>query len=173
MVIIWLWFPPAECGKSGLIEYWFRNESIVRPYYTFFVDIYAIAALRDFVFLLSKVILEGLRPRVKEPVLFCGQSAACHGKYVPECLPSFLSACFDDVSGKHCFVWIHGFCHPAFRTGRKNDCTGSGGSDLSAIWRNHLVSVKDAECFVQFNSSGRELYAGYDFSGPRQCNGFF
>mgnify|MGYP006967099575 FL=1 len=70
MVIIWLWFPPAECGKSGLIEHWFRNESIVRLYYTFFVDIYAIASLRDFVFLLSKVILEGLKPRVKEPVLF-------------------------------------------------------------------------------------------------------
>ena len=52
-------------GKSGLIEHWFRNESIARPYYTFFVDIYAIAALRDFVFLLSKVILEGLKPRGK------------------------------------------------------------------------------------------------------------
>lgn len=29
------------------------------------MDIYAIAALRDFVFLLSKVILEGLKPRGK------------------------------------------------------------------------------------------------------------
>lgn len=107
------------------------------------------------------------------PALFCGQPAACHGEYVPECLPSFLSECFDDVSGKHCFACIHGFCQPAFRTGSKNDCTGSGGTDLLAIRRNHLVSAKDAKCFVQFNSSGRELYAGYDSYGPEQCNGFF
>lgn len=52
---------------SGLIEHCFGNESIVRPYYTFFVDIYATALLRDFVFLLSKVILEGLKPSGKRP----------------------------------------------------------------------------------------------------------
>lgn len=52
-------------GKSGLIEHCFGNESIACPYYTFFVDIYATASLRDFVFLLSKVILEGLKPRGK------------------------------------------------------------------------------------------------------------
>lgn len=49
-------------GKSGLIEHCFGNEFIARQYYTFFVDIYATASLRDFVFLLSKVILEGLKP---------------------------------------------------------------------------------------------------------------
>ena len=52
-------------GKSGLIEHCFGNESIACPYYTFFVDIYATASLREFVFLLSKVILEGLKPRGK------------------------------------------------------------------------------------------------------------
>lgn len=52
-------------GKSGLIEHCFGNEAIARPYYTFFVDIYATASLRDFVFLLSKVILEGLKPKGK------------------------------------------------------------------------------------------------------------
>lgn len=52
-------------GKSGLIEHCFGNESIAGQYYTFFVDIYATASLRDFVFLLSKVILEGLKPRGK------------------------------------------------------------------------------------------------------------
>lgn len=52
-------------GKSGLIEHCFGNEAIARPFYTFFVDIYATASLRDFVFLLSKVILEGLKPKGK------------------------------------------------------------------------------------------------------------
>lgn len=52
-------------GKSGLIEHCFGDEAIDRQYYTFFVDIYATASLRDFVFLLSKVILEGLKPRGK------------------------------------------------------------------------------------------------------------
>ena len=53
-------------GKSGLIEHCFGTPGIARQYYTFFVDIYATASLRDFVFLLSKVILEGLKPQGKK-----------------------------------------------------------------------------------------------------------
>lgn len=52
-------------GKSGLIEHCFGNAAINKAYYTFFADIYATASLRDFVFLLSKVILEGLKPAGK------------------------------------------------------------------------------------------------------------
>lgn len=52
-------------GKSGLIEHCFGSAEIGKAYYTFFVDIYATASLRDFVFLMSKVILEGLRPAGK------------------------------------------------------------------------------------------------------------
>jgi len=52
-------------GKSGLIGHCFGKEEIARKYYTFFVDIYATASLRDFVFLWSKMILEGLKPRGK------------------------------------------------------------------------------------------------------------
>lgn len=48
--------------KAGLIQHCFQSEGIRKNYYTFFVDIYATKSLRDFVFSLSKVILEGLKP---------------------------------------------------------------------------------------------------------------
>lgn len=49
-------------GKTGLIQHCFQTSDIQKNYYTFFVDIYATKSLRDFVFSLSKVILEGLKP---------------------------------------------------------------------------------------------------------------
>lgn len=49
-------------GKTGLIQHCFQTPEIQKNYYTFFVDIYATKSLRDFVFSLSKVILEGLKP---------------------------------------------------------------------------------------------------------------
>lgn len=55
-------------GKTGLIQHCFRQEEIERGYYTFFVDIYATKSLRDFVFSLSKVIFETLKPKGKKAV---------------------------------------------------------------------------------------------------------
>jgi len=49
-------------GKTGLIMHCFNNKEIQEHCRTFFVDIYATKSLRDFVFALSKVILEGLKP---------------------------------------------------------------------------------------------------------------
>ncbi|MEN6618571.1 MAG: ATPase [Rikenellaceae bacterium] len=49
-------------GKTGLIQHCFNDKKIQKNYYTFFVDIYATKSLREFVFSLSKVILEGLKP---------------------------------------------------------------------------------------------------------------
>ena len=49
-------------GKTGLIKHCFSNKEIQEQYRTFFVDIYATKSLRDFVFALSKVLLEGLKP---------------------------------------------------------------------------------------------------------------
>ncbi len=49
-------------GKTGLIQHCFNDKSIKKEYYTFFVDIYSTKSLRDFVFILSKVILEDLKP---------------------------------------------------------------------------------------------------------------
>ncbi len=49
-------------GKTGLILHTFRQPQILNHYYTFFVDIYATKSLRDFVFALSKEILEELKP---------------------------------------------------------------------------------------------------------------
>ncbi|MDR3219891.1 MAG: ATPase [Dysgonamonadaceae bacterium] len=53
-------------GKTGLIQHCFQKKSIKADYYTFFVDIYASKSLRDFIFMLSKVILETLKPHGKK-----------------------------------------------------------------------------------------------------------
>ncbi len=52
-------------GKTGLIQHCFHEKEISRKYYTFFVDIYATKSLRDFIFALSKEIVEGLKPAGK------------------------------------------------------------------------------------------------------------
>lgn len=49
-------------GKTGLIQHCFHSKELSKDYYTFFVDIYATKSLRDFIFSLSKVILETLKP---------------------------------------------------------------------------------------------------------------
>jgi len=49
-------------GKTGLIRHCFNYKEIQEQYRTFFVDIYSTRSLRDFVFALSKVLLEGLKP---------------------------------------------------------------------------------------------------------------
>lgn len=53
---------PRRMGKTGLIKHCFNDPQIQNHYYTFFVDIYTTKSLKDFVFALSKVILEGLQP---------------------------------------------------------------------------------------------------------------
>ena len=49
-------------GKTGLIQHCFHSDELSKDYYTFFVDIYATKSLRDFIFSLSKVILDTLKP---------------------------------------------------------------------------------------------------------------
>jgi len=49
-------------GKTGLIRHCFTQKEIQKQYRTFFIDIYATKSLRDFVFSLSKVLLDGLKP---------------------------------------------------------------------------------------------------------------
>lgn len=55
-------------GKTGLIQHCFHSIELSKEYYTFFVDIYATKSLRDFIFSLSKVILESLKPFGKKAV---------------------------------------------------------------------------------------------------------
>lgn len=50
-------------GKTGLIQHCFHSPELKDDYYTFFVDIYATKSLREFVFALSRTILESLKPR--------------------------------------------------------------------------------------------------------------
>lgn len=49
-------------GKSGLIRHAFQRKKVSSNYYTFFVDIYSTRSLREFVFMLSREILEKLKP---------------------------------------------------------------------------------------------------------------
>ena len=49
-------------GKTGLIQHCFAQKEIKKNYNTFFIDIYATKSLRDFTFLLGKVIFEQLKP---------------------------------------------------------------------------------------------------------------
>lgn len=55
-------------GKTGLIQHCFHSKELSKGHYTFFVDIYATKSLRDFIFSLSKVILETLKPFGKKAV---------------------------------------------------------------------------------------------------------
>lgn len=55
-------------GKTGLIQHCFHSKELSKEYYTFFVDIYATKSLRDFIFSLSKVILESLKPFGKKAI---------------------------------------------------------------------------------------------------------
>ena len=50
-------------GKTGLIRHCFYQDEIKEHYYTFFIDIYATASLREFVFALGKEIFEKLKPK--------------------------------------------------------------------------------------------------------------
>lgn len=50
-------------GKTGLIQHCFYQNEIKENYYTFFIDIYATASMREFVFALGKEIFEKLKPK--------------------------------------------------------------------------------------------------------------
>lgn len=50
-------------GKTVLIQHTFQSPELRDDYYTFFVDIYPTKSLREFVFSLSKTIVESLKPR--------------------------------------------------------------------------------------------------------------
>ena len=50
-------------GKTGLIRHCFYQDEIKAHYYTFFIDIYETASLREFVFALGKEIFEKLKPK--------------------------------------------------------------------------------------------------------------
>ena len=55
-------------GKTGLIKNYFEQETIKNNYNTFFIDIYSTKNLRDFVYALSKEILNELKPRGKKAI---------------------------------------------------------------------------------------------------------
>ncbi len=55
-------------GKTGLILHCFDKKEIKKNFNLFFIDIYATASLRDFVFALSKEIVERLKPAGRKAI---------------------------------------------------------------------------------------------------------
>lgn len=55
-------------GKTGLIMHCFDKKEIKSNFNLFFIDIYASVSLRDFVFVLSKEIVERLKPAGKKAI---------------------------------------------------------------------------------------------------------
>jgi len=55
-------------GKTGLIRHCFQSKELSNTFFNFYIDIYATKSLRDFVFTLSKVILETLKPFGKKAI---------------------------------------------------------------------------------------------------------
>lgn len=62
-------------GKTGLIKHCFQKKEFKKNYYIFFIDIYASRSLRDFVFSLSKEILNELKPFGKKALQHFWDSA--------------------------------------------------------------------------------------------------
>ena len=55
-------------GKTGLIQYCFEQKALKRSHYTFYIDILSTTNLKEFTFLLGKVIYEGIRPLGKRMI---------------------------------------------------------------------------------------------------------
>lgn len=53
-------------GKTGLIMHTFSQQEIGRNYNVFFIDIFATASLREFVYVFGNAIIEQLKPRGKK-----------------------------------------------------------------------------------------------------------
>lgn len=75
-------------GKTGLIRHCFQFPEIQQNYHTFFIDIYDSRSLRDFVFALSREILEGLKPAGKKAL-----------QNFWECVKSLQASISFDVNG--------------------------------------------------------------------------
>lgn len=57
---------PRRVGKTDLIQHCFNQPEIKEHYYTFHIDIYATASLRDFVNVFGQSILNSLKPKGKK-----------------------------------------------------------------------------------------------------------
>lgn len=54
---------PRRVGKTDLIHHCFQQQELKEKYYTFHIDIYATASLRDFVNVFGQTILNELKPK--------------------------------------------------------------------------------------------------------------
>lgn len=118
---------PRRMGKTGLIKNCFAQPEIKDGFHTFFVDIYSTKTLREFVYALSKEILEGLKPLGQRALeLFWNSVKSLQGgiSFDPMGMPSFnlqlgdfkySEVTLDEIFGylnnanRHCIVAIDEF----------------------------------------------------------------
>lgn len=78
MVII----SPRRMGKTGLIQFCYEKPEIKEQYYTFFIDILHTSSLREFTYILGKVIFETLAPGSRKMAsLFVQTLKSISGKF--------------------------------------------------------------------------------------------
>lgn len=83
---------PRRMGKSGLIQHCFGQSSIKKNYYTFYIDVYATRSLQEFVFRLSREIVQRLKPfgtKVVQGFWNCVKSLQAGISFSPMGEPSF------------------------------------------------------------------------------------
>lgn len=70
-------------GKTGLILHTFHQEKISKHYNVFFIDIFATASIREFVYAFGNAIIDQLKPRGRK---FLDRFFANHNFFAPCCV---------------------------------------------------------------------------------------
>lgn len=163
---------PRRMGKTDLIRHCFDQSEIRANYYTFLIDIYSTKSLQDFVSLLGKHILEGLRSRGRSaweqflqivgsirseitfdingnPVWGLGLGSLQHPTLTLDEIFRYLS-----LADRHCLVAIDEFQQIAFYEDNKN---------MEATLRTYIQRCPNAS-FI-FSGSQRHLM-GEIFTSP-------
>lgn len=160
-------------GKTGLIEHCFRNKQISKKYFVFFVDIYATKSLREFIFALSKEIVEELKPFGKKALAtFWNCVKSLQGGITFDVVgnPSFnvqlgdirdTSVTLDEIftylgqAGKPCIIAIDEF----------QQITGYPEKNIEALLRTHIQHCTNAR-FI-FSGSQQHMMSNMFLSGSR------
>ena len=160
-------------GKTGLIMHCFAQREIAKNYYTFFVDIYATKSLQDFVFSLSRIIVDQLKPfgrKALETFINCVKTLQAGITFDVTGNPSFnlqlgdihdSNVTLDEIfkyletAGKPCIVAIDEF----------QQITSYPEDNVEALLRTHIQHSKNAH-FI-FAGSQRHVMGNMFLSASR------
>ena len=160
-------------GKTGLIQHCFNNEMMKTAYHTFFVDIYASKSLRDFVFLLSKSIVEDLKPmgrHVLKNFATLVKSVQAGISFDIAGNPAFNIGLGDIKSSEttleEIFAWLNKADKPCIvAIDEFQQIAGYAENDMEAILRTHIQHCKN--CRFIFAGSQRHMMGNIFLSASR------